>query len=97
MEPCGRCSPTREVLATAGPDDEPKPYAPAHRPTCRQALESERAGRSQYPFCVWADYSTVAVTVPYGTFEEQKRGEFMPLSELAELTAKLYNTSRTKV
>ena len=33
--------------------------------------KSERAGRSQYPFCVWADYSTVAVTVHYGTFEEQ--------------------------
>jgi hypothetical protein len=38
----------------------------------------------------------MAVTVHYGTFEEEKRGKFMPLSELAELTARLYNTSRTK-
>ncbi|MEU9317058.1 hypothetical protein [Streptomyces sp. NPDC048295] len=48
------------------------------------------------PVCVWADYSTVGVVVGMdvgGALTNKP----MPQDELAALTAKLYNTSRTKV
>ncbi|WP_326697479.1 YppG family protein [Streptomyces sp. NBC_01754] len=48
------------------------------------------------PICVWADYSTVGavVGVDVGAAMTEKP---MPQSDVADLTAKLYNTSRTKI
>ncbi|MFI9582083.1 hypothetical protein ACIHCQ_09605 [Streptomyces sp. NPDC052236] len=48
------------------------------------------------PTCVWADYSTVA-GVNVIDVAAAALGKSMSHKEVAELTAKLYNTSRTKV
>ncbi|MFI5767739.1 hypothetical protein ACIA74_04175 [Streptomyces sp. NPDC051658] len=48
------------------------------------------------PVCVWADYSTVGVVVGMDV-GGALTNKAMPQDELAALTAKLYNTSRTKI
>ncbi|MCX4867128.1 hypothetical protein OIC43_29080 [Streptomyces sp. NBC_00825] len=47
------------------------------------------------PVCVWADYSTVGVVNAIDT-ALALAGKGIPLDDMATLTAKLYNTSRTK-
>ena len=59
-----------------------------------QVAEDETG--SKRPVCVWADHSTVAGVSHIGTKAEEERGEYMSLSELADLAAQLYNTARTK-
>ncbi|WP_329202715.1 hypothetical protein [Streptomyces sp. NBC_01435] len=48
------------------------------------------------PVCVWADYSTVG-TVLGVDVALSMAGKGMPQDDVAALTAKLYNTSRTKI
>ncbi|MFI6860748.1 hypothetical protein ACIBKZ_12695 [Streptomyces sp. NPDC050421] len=48
------------------------------------------------PVCVWADYSTVG-TVLGVDVALSMTGKGMPQDDLAAVTAKLYNTSRTKI
>ncbi|MEU3220213.1 hypothetical protein [Streptomyces sp. NPDC006971] len=48
------------------------------------------------PICVWADYSTVGTVVGID-LKLAMAGKGMPQDSLAALTAKLYNTSRTKL
>lgn len=48
------------------------------------------------PTCVWADYSTVGTVIGVDVALSMT-GKGMPQDEVADLTAKLYNTSRTKV
>ncbi|GAA2983952.1 hypothetical protein [Streptomyces fulvorobeus] len=48
------------------------------------------------PVCVWTDYSTVGVVVGFDVGAAMTNKP-MPQSEVAELAAKLYNTSRTKI
>ncbi|MFF9074361.1 hypothetical protein ACF1FX_09705 [Streptomyces sp. NPDC014646] len=48
------------------------------------------------PICVWADYSTVGTVVGID-LKLAMAGKGMPQGSLADLTAKLYNTSRTKL
>lgn len=59
---------------------------------------SAKNGPSEFvmPVCIWADYSTVGIVIglDIGGAVTNKP---MPQSEVADLAAKLYNTSRTKV
>ncbi|WP_299527458.1 hypothetical protein [uncultured Streptomyces sp.] len=48
------------------------------------------------PVCVWADYSTVGIVVGIDMGLALKN-QAMPQADVADLAAKLYNTSRTKV
>ncbi|WP_406494084.1 hypothetical protein OG936_10430 [Streptomyces sp. NBC_00846] len=48
------------------------------------------------PTCIWADYSTVGV-VSGVDVALSMAGKGMPQDDVAALTAKLYNTSRTKI
>ncbi|MFF2960780.1 hypothetical protein ACFVT1_18105 [Streptomyces sp. NPDC057963] len=48
------------------------------------------------PVCVWADYSTVGVVIGIDVAQSMA-GKGMPQDDVAALTAKLYNTSRTKI
>ncbi|MFJ4121747.1 hypothetical protein ACIP3U_10445 [[Kitasatospora] papulosa] len=50
----------------------------------------------QIPVCVWADYSTVG-TVLGVDVALSMAGKGMTQNDVADLTAKLYNTSRTKI
>ncbi|MFF0444847.1 hypothetical protein ACFYT4_00230 [Streptomyces sp. NPDC004609] len=51
----------------------------------------------EMPMCVWADYSTVAVVMSMDMASMSGKGEVLPQSKVADLAAKLYKTSRTKV
>ncbi|MYU34473.1 MULTISPECIES: hypothetical protein [unclassified Streptomyces] len=48
------------------------------------------------PVCIWADYSTIGIVVGVDVGAAMTN-KSMPQSEVADLAAKLYNTSRTKV
>ncbi|MEE1811558.1 hypothetical protein [Streptomyces sp. BE133] len=48
------------------------------------------------PICVWADYSTVGVLTGIDVAQSMA-GKGMSQDDVAALTAKLYNTSRTKI
>ncbi len=48
------------------------------------------------PVCIWADYSTIGIVVGIDVGAAMTN-KSMPQSEVADLAAKLYNTSRTKV
>lgn len=48
------------------------------------------------PVCIWADYSTVGAVIGFDV-GGAVTNKPMPQDEVAALTAKLYNTSRTKV
>ncbi|MEE1792002.1 hypothetical protein PUR28_14675 [Streptomyces sp. BE308] len=48
------------------------------------------------PVCIWADYSTIGIVVGLD-IGASVTGKAMPQEDVAALTAKLYNTSRTKI
>ncbi len=48
------------------------------------------------PICVWADYSTVGTVIGIDVAQSMT-GKGMAQDEVAGVTAKLYNTSRTKI
>ncbi|MFF0286401.1 hypothetical protein [Streptomyces sp. NPDC005262] len=50
----------------------------------------------EVPVCVWADYSTVGTVLGIDVALSMT-GKGMPQDDVAALTAKLYNTSRTKI
>ncbi|MFF3244313.1 hypothetical protein ACFYWY_11385 [Streptomyces sp. NPDC002870] len=50
----------------------------------------------QVPICVWADYSTVAATAVVDSPQILRRAPGMTQSQVADLAAELYNTSRTE-
>jgi hypothetical protein len=48
------------------------------------------------PICVWADYSTVAATAVVDSPQVRRKVPGMTQSQVADLAADLYNTSRTE-
>lgn len=49
-----------------------------------------------FPVCIWADYSTMGVTMSIDIGKVMTGGKGYTLAQTAELNAKLYNTARVK-
>ncbi len=49
------------------------------------------------PVCIWTDYSTVGIVFAVDLGAAMTTGKSMPTEDVADLAAKLYNTSRTKI
>jgi hypothetical protein len=70
---------------------------------CQEAKVSATSGSSSngpksfdIPICIWSDYSTVGIVESFDIGQVLISGKGMPTDQVAELTAKLYNSARVK-
>ncbi|MGW5677311.1 hypothetical protein ACWEV4_19885 [Streptomyces sp. NPDC003860] len=102
----------RKEASNGGEDDvqlqgSAKSYEPADFKgavmKCQNAKDSSQKEPFEVPMCVWADYSTLVVVIHMDMAAVsqldggEKPGPPLAQDKLADLAAKLYNTSRTKV
>lgn len=63
----------------------------------QEAWGVEGAHGAEIPVCVWADYSTIGMVQAFDMSLVLTGGKGMPQDKVADLAAKLYKNSRTKV
>ncbi|MGW2559209.1 hypothetical protein ACWCXB_08195 [Streptomyces sp. NPDC001514] len=60
------------------------------------AIRKRSVSTMRVPICVWADYSTVAAAAVVDSPQILRRAPGLTQSQVADLAAELYNTSRTE-